>query len=477
VDGENPARALLQAAQQRASLRLAERGVGLDGRRQALQAERQALQEERDRLQAGVDSVPPQPHTRDPSARDARSGAPLWRLVDFSDGATAGQRAALEAALEASGLLDAWVSPDGRLQTGEGGTLLHDTHLVERPPVSGSLAQWLRPDVPGGATVPAATVEQVLSSIACGDDEALECEAWVALDGRFRLGALAGAWSKPEAVYIGHAARAAARSRRLAEIARRLAQLAVELAAVDVMARQLAQDRQRADEEWRLAPTDDPLRVAQLAAAARAREAQVARERLVETDERCRETEQALRDSRARLATDAADLHLPDSPTERLSVEVALDRYRDGLAVLIQAGLELRLAFPELQRQAVREAEARDDLEKSEAQLAAARIESAEADARLDALRDAVGAMVVQLQQQLAAAQATVTAGEAESKGANKRCAKPARPARSRARRRRPRRSSCSSAARSARKRSRGCSSSRQPACCRLRCHAPSCRT
>ena len=73
-------------------------------------------------------------------------------------------------------------------------------------------------------------VTAVLAGIACAVDDPGDGEAWIAPDGRFRLGALAGAWAKPEAVYIGFAARAAARARRLAAIAERLIQLAGELA-------------------------------------------------------------------------------------------------------------------------------------------------------------------------------------------------------------------------------------------------------
>ena len=158
--------------------------------------------------------------------------------MDFRDGVTAPQRAGLEAALEAAGLLDAWVSPDGRLRSpATAELLLHDVQVLQRQTHAPSLAGWLQADVPADGAVPADFVERVLSGIACADDDPVDSEAWVAPDGRFRLGALAGAWTKPAAVYIGHAARAAARARRLAEIAERLAQLADELAAVQALAR------------------------------------------------------------------------------------------------------------------------------------------------------------------------------------------------------------------------------------------------
>src|SRR5258705_4719969 len=204
LDGDNPARHCLQAAQQQASVRLAQRRVSLDGQRQTLQAERDALDDERHRLEAGIDTAPPLPATRDAAARTARAGAPLWQLVDFRDTVTAAQRAGLEAALEAAGLLDAWVSPDGRLQAGDGGVLLHDTQVLQRQPHPQSLAAWLHPDVPADGTVPAALIEQVLAGIACADDDPADSEAWVAPDGRFRLAALAGAWAKPAAGHIGY---------------------------------------------------------------------------------------------------------------------------------------------------------------------------------------------------------------------------------------------------------------------------------
>ena len=116
-------------------------------------------------------------------------------------------RAGLEAALEAAGLLDAWVATDGRLRTGEGGTPLHDTEARPRPLQGGSLADWLEPAGSAASGVPPEVVAQVLEGIACGDADREALEAWIAPDGRFRLGALAGAWTKPAAAHIGFAAR------------------------------------------------------------------------------------------------------------------------------------------------------------------------------------------------------------------------------------------------------------------------------
>jgi uncharacterized protein (TIGR02680 family) len=404
MDGDNPALRILLSAQQRAAERLAERGAALDTRSRVLNEEVRTLEDERSHLEAGVDPAPPIPYTRGPDVRKARGGAPLWHLVDFRDAVTATERAGLEAALEAAGRLDAWVSPDGCLQAGDGGVLLHDTQALARPPLTSSLADWLQPAVPHDSMVQATVVSKVLSGIACGHNDATDAEAWVSADGRFRLGALAGAWAKPSAVHIGHTARAAARARRLAEIADRLARLAEELGAVQAVAEQLARDRIKADEEWRHAPIDDALRLAHLAAAAAAREVQIAQARLADAEDRRRTAEQAWKLARDRFVADAVDMRLPENLEALLAVEAALNHYSDGLGRLAQAAYELRLAVPELRRHRLREDEARADVRNNEDRLTSARTEWEEASARLEALRHAVGAKVDDLKRQLAQA-------------------------------------------------------------------------
>jgi len=393
--------------------------VALDDQHQALETACAALEDERERLESGIDTVPPLPYTRAPDARNVRPGAPLWQLVDFRDSIPAQQRAGLEAALEATGLLDAWVSPDGCLQAGDGGLPLLDTQILQRQQSSPTLGGSLQAAVPPGSAVPADIVERMLAGIACGDDDPVGCEAWIAPDGRFRLGALAGAWTKPVAVHIGYAARTAARTCRLEEIAERLAQIADELTAVQAAVNLLSRDQASADDEWRLAPADETLRNAHLAAAASARDAQLARERLAQADERVREAKLALQAVTEQLATDAADLRLPPSPLALPAIEAALEEYRDTQVSLVQAAHELRLALVELQRQQIRESEVQGDLKKSGEQLAAARIEAAEASARFEVLRKSVGARVEELRRRLAEARLAVEVGEDEVKRAS----------------------------------------------------------
>ncbi|MDO8974437.1 TIGR02680 family protein [Reyranella sp.] len=419
LQGESPARLLLQAAQQGASKRFAERTTALEAQRQTLLGEHRDLLDEQDRLEAGISPAPPAPHTRGADVRLDRLGAPLWQLVDFHDTVSPEQRASIEAGLEAAGLLDAWVSPDGRLQIGVDGRLSHDMQLLERPALAASLAAWLRPATPEGSPVSVETIERILAAIACTGQDTGEHEAWVSPEGRFRLGGLAGAWAKPAAVYVGHAAREFARRQRLAEIAERLRQLSDQMDGLQAAAERLAADRRSADEEWRRAPADDTLRGAHATAAACAREVQRTREKLAEADRRCIEAIAALKAARDRLAADAADLRLPVSSEALVAIEAALDRYRDILPSLLHAAHELRLAVPDLNRQRQRELEALTDKTQSEERLTKARNEAVQAATRFEVLRDTVGARVEELQRKLGDARLAVDAGEVAVKQAH----------------------------------------------------------
>ena len=85
----------------------------LRAERSTAQAERDRVAEERARIAAERDDAPPAPPGRT-ADRPGRDGAPLWRLVRFADDVDETRAAAIEAALEATGMLDAWITPDGR---------------------------------------------------------------------------------------------------------------------------------------------------------------------------------------------------------------------------------------------------------------------------------------------------------------------------------------------------------------------------
>ena len=423
LDGDNPARSALQQAQQVASERLAQHHAGLSSERRLIEAEKAALHSERARLEQGVDAVPPPPLFRAPDVRQDRAGAPLWQLVEFRQGVDERRRAGLEAALQAAGLLDAWVAPDGRLQlVEETGEPLCDTSWIERPRQAHSLASWLLPSESSGqdaAPVPAAILQRLLEGVACTAVDDGKAEAWVSMDGRFRLGALGGAWNKAAADYIGFAARAAARSRRLEEIALRQDSIANELAALQQRFEQYAHNQSQAAAEWQTAPNDDALRAVHVEAASRERELQSARARFEQADRQRLACQQQCQATRLALAKDATDLRLPDSRAALQTIEQALQQFAESLLALFQGVRELRDALIELAGQQQRTREAQQDAEQSAQQWSERCALAQEASIRLETLRESVGAKVEELQQRLKDARTSVSHGDAALKHCN----------------------------------------------------------
>ncbi|WP_116997023.1 SbcC/MukB-like Walker B domain-containing protein [Desertimonas flava] len=154
----------------------------------------------------------------------------LAELIDFHPDLGEAERVGLEAALEASGLLGAEVDGgvDGaplslRLQSGE---LVATAGLPVDAPLTRLLEVTVGDD--RGDLVERGAIEAVLSSIST-DVDGGEPTA-VDVDGRFRIGALAGRHHKEVAEHIGATARAAAIARRIADAEAELA-AAVELVA------------------------------------------------------------------------------------------------------------------------------------------------------------------------------------------------------------------------------------------------------
>jgi len=176
-------------------------------------------------LRADVDPDPPSPAW----VRDDGPGVPLWRLLDFPADVPAADRAGLEAALEASGLLTASVTADTAVRAETGQLLLAPAALpAQRPATSVLIA------APGADRE---LVQDVLTRIGVDDPTAV---ARIGVDGSWALGPLSGRHTRTAARHIGAAARAAARAQRLAEID-------VELAALADAADARAVERDRLD--------------------------------------------------------------------------------------------------------------------------------------------------------------------------------------------------------------------------------------
>ncbi|MET8761004.1 TIGR02680 family protein [Lentzea sp. NPDC004782] len=188
--------------------------------RAELRARLDTLDEELVGLRSGKERVPvPGQYTS--ASRDTAVGAPFYRLVDFAPSLNEDERAGLEAALQASGLLDAWVTAQG--------SDLDDVLAVPREAVNGrSLAEFLVPAVEG-SPVPESFVADLLRAVSLDD---------MTTSGDWRTGVLTGRWTKPEAEFIGAGAREAARGRRIAALEEELAELRTQLGtAEDELAR------------------------------------------------------------------------------------------------------------------------------------------------------------------------------------------------------------------------------------------------
>lgn len=409
-EGLNPASIALGEAYRHASLDHARRESALNAEQATQEHRRAELIAERDRLSAGHDAFPPAPPTRAPGIREAREGAPFWQLVDFQSHIEPAERAGIEAALEACGLLDAWLAPHGTLIAPDGTALL-DSHWLRRPAaVTPSLASALCPAVPDGVGIDAGLISALLNSVAYGHNDVMSAESWIAGNGRYRLGALAGAWQKNEAIYIGHTARAQARKRRLAEIARLFDELDALAADIERRTAELRAARKRSQHELDTAPSDVTLREAVLAAASAGQEVARTHQRLAQIETHCRIAEDELQSARDTLMKDATDLHLPSDRSALTLISDALDRFNASHQHLLSAAREWHAAHPEHVAQREREIEARDALVQTESVRAESAERAEKARARFETLRDAVGQRVEILQQQLSTASTAVRA-------------------------------------------------------------------
>ncbi len=179
----------------------------------ALDREVEELRDERRRVASEEDPGPATPAWRT-APRSTRAGAPLWACCDFADTVPEHQRAGLEAALDAAGLLDAWVSPE---EAAPPGSLL-DAWLVagSLAPLAGgrpTLAEVFVPTVPEGSGLDTGRLTAALEAIGLG-------QVGVAVDGEghFVLGPLRGRSGKDRPEFIGATARADRRRRQLAEL-------------------------------------------------------------------------------------------------------------------------------------------------------------------------------------------------------------------------------------------------------------------
>lgn len=336
-EGASPVDRAVRAAEQEVLTRLsaaAQAAKQQVAHEESLLAE---LQAERERVAAARHLPPAAPYTRDPALRTERPGAPLWALCDFRSEVPASARANLEAALEAAGLLDAWLLPDGRLL--DPGT--HDTVLATDGTMSyvRHLGELLIPAVDPGnahsAAVSDATVAAVLAQIGLGEQSLAggSC-VWITEEGRFRLGPLRGQWRKPAAQHIGEGAREAHRRQKLAELDAQISAAQARLTQCLSLQAAVRIQQTQAQRETETAPDSRTLLTSIEALTQARREWFVARERFEQAEAR---TAACLKESESRRrARDevARELGLSDWVEKLEELRDTLGRYKEALSGL-----------------------------------------------------------------------------------------------------------------------------------------------
>ncbi|MFF6813268.1 TIGR02680 family protein [Streptomyces sp. NPDC012403] len=379
----------------------------------ALDTERNDLRRRREQWEHRTDPEPPPPPHR-AAPRTPGTGAPLYRLVDFAPDLEPDARTGLEAALEASGLLDAWVRADGTVLD----PATRDTLLVPGTPVAGpALTRVLRPVAAPDSGVTTEQVRRLLEAVALAEDgvpvtavdTAADAETGpptaIGTDGSWRLGIARGRHAKQTAEYVGAEVRAETRRRALADIDRRLSDLEGELEERRHALRILTDHRDQVDHTLRRPPsarglTDAWARTAEAdraveslasQASAAAREAHQARARAVAAR---RETE----------ATANAQ-GLPADPAALETVRLALDRLGQGTR-------QLRRRIRAVLSTAENHRGSRTDYERAASARREAEADYAEPLGRLEAARRTVRA----LEEALGATEQEILAREADAK-------------------------------------------------------------
>lgn len=413
------------------------RGRRQEARTRAAQAKARSaqLRAEREQVAAERDDAPPAFAART-DVRGEVPGAPLWRLVRFADKVTPEAAAGIEAALQASNLLDAWVCAGSELPAHASEQFLVPLPAKERPSGRTLADVLVVEDDSDTLTVPRQTVADVLASIALHEigtakkntstsvsgvaAQPVDGSLAIATDGRFRQGVQVGRHFKADAEFIGTTARARRRELRLAELA-----AAIEAAEAEVATAQ-AEEQAATDELARISAAAKALpRTTAVIAALRAvsEAAGMLRSRSEAAGQAERDLDQAVAEYSAadkKVRAIAADHKAPRDPAE-------LDALAASVRHFENAGTALLRLRGDHQREHERAREASDRLEESK-DLAEAFAEEAEAARngyeeqlrKLETLREALGAGAADIDRELELARERIDAARAEQKAARK---------------------------------------------------------
>ncbi|MFE4424297.1 TIGR02680 family protein [Streptomyces sp. NPDC056817] len=412
---EADVRALVDAAARPLDQEITTARAGVRAARRGLREERDRLDEEVRRLSGETDLPPPAPPTRT-TVRTTAAGAPLWRLVAFREGVPIAVQAAVEAALEASSLLDAWVSPsDGITLPG------HDTRADAALAVTApgpSLLDVLRPeeDIP----VPADTVARVLAGVAYGTTLPSGHPAAVSAEGAWCLAPATGTWSKPEPAFIGALARQRTRQRRIAELTGRIEETDTALAALDDQLHELDARAARLEADRAARPDHRELD-------ARRRDWDRAEEMVAARDEVVRDAtthlarrETGVADALRTLSRRAAEHGLPTDRDRLRTLSGDIERFRDLADNWVDARLTAVTAAERAWQTAAQADRSRRIADERTGDAAAAEAKAAGMTARLEAVEATVGEDYRQIVARVAQARAERDRCRGEARQANR---------------------------------------------------------
>ncbi|WHX49402.1 TIGR02680 family protein [Paenibacillus woosongensis] len=233
-----PVRKTLLSRYEAAHENLVMNRLGMEKQREDLVDERRRFEEEKRGWEQSREPEPARSEARSKyrEGSSQRGGAPFFAACDFQPHVSDEAKARLEEALECSGLLDAWLFPDGQVLGGDSG--VEEAWIIPRPLEFGyTLADMLTPAPPEGSGLTAELVDAVLRSFLWDEEGSLldngDWNGILSADGSYRLGSLAGkAAVKQQAEYIGKETRR--RTRMLA-----IARLNEAIGALDATLREL----------------------------------------------------------------------------------------------------------------------------------------------------------------------------------------------------------------------------------------------
>ncbi|MEZ6093451.1 MAG: TIGR02680 family protein [Pirellulaceae bacterium] len=233
----------------------------LDLQRSSLRTNLNELVERKHQLEIGEQIEPTLPESVSESSRQQRLGAPFWQLVDFRSNCAAEDRANLEAALQAAGILTAWVTADGDL-------LNSDTHEVilvssERGtlPTNKQLSQVMSPisddQMLSRLNLKREIIETILGTIGLGKESG---DTWVCSTGHWKNGIVEGRWTKQHAEFIGSEARDANRLRVVNQLESDIEQVNRQLSEIDAAYSTIQRQQSDLESHLQKLPSDSYVR-------------------------------------------------------------------------------------------------------------------------------------------------------------------------------------------------------------------------